>query len=109
MPNHVHLLIGLNLDFRRTNPVSLAQVVGTLKSRTTVRYIRGVKTGYLPPFLGRLWQLGYYETVMRNEKMAEEYRYYISNNPAAWEDDLEMSFVPEPLVKGSEAEQDWSQ
>ena len=99
MPNHVHMLIGINLDAREQNPVPLGRVIGTLKSRTTVRYNRGMKKGYVPPFNKRLWQAGYYETVVRNERMAEELRYYISNNPAVWKDDLEMTFVPESTTR----------
>lgn len=95
MPNHIHLLIGLNLDLRRLDPVPLGVVIGALKSSSTVRYIRGVKRGYLPEFTKRLWQAGYYETVIRNDRMAEKYRYYIINNPAAWNDDLEMNLEPE--------------
>lgn len=100
MPNHIHVLRGLNLDFRRSKLVSLGSVVGALKSTTTVRYIRGVKLGYLPPFHTRLWQSGYYETVMRSGRMADEYRDYIVNNPAAWEDDLEINFASESPTRG---------
>lgn len=90
MPRHVHALIGINLTLHITAPVSLTDLIGEFKSRTTNRYIRGVKLGLLPRFDGRLWQEGYYETVMRNEKMTEDRRRYIINNPAHWQDDPEM-------------------
>lgn len=99
MPNHVHMLIGINLRLREQRPIPLGRVIEAFKSRTTVRYTRGVKLGYVPPFNKRLWQAGYYETAVRNERMAEELRYYISSNPAAWEDDLEMTFVPESTTR----------
>lgn len=99
MPNHVHILLGVNLQSGGQSSMTLGRVIGAFKSATTVRYIRGVNRGYLPPFHKRLWQAGYYETVIRNDRMAEEYRYYISNNSAAWEDDLEMNLVPESTTR----------
>lgn len=90
MPNHVHFLIGLNLRLDEPNPVSLERVVGELKSRTTNRYINGVKKGILPPFSRHLWQIGYYETIMRDSKWMEQRREYIVNNPANWREDPEM-------------------
>lgn len=90
MPNHIHLLLGLNLDLRRKATVSLSDVIGELKSRTTNRYIRGVKMGLVPRFDQHLWQVDYYETIMRNEKWTEERRAYIANNPANWQDDPDM-------------------
>ena len=102
MPDHIHLLIGLGFDYRNVRNETLGRIVGAFKSRTTVRYIRGVKGGHLPPFHKRLWQVGYYETIMRNDRMAEECRYYIMTNPARWEDDLEMSFVSDTDVNGTD-------
>ena len=99
MPNHVHALLGLNLDLKATNPVSLSKVIGAFNSRTTVRYINGVKGGFVPEFNKRFWQPGYYETIIRNERMAEEYRHYILNNPASWQEDLEMYLVPESTTR----------
>lgn len=91
MPNHVHMLIGLNLAVDDVKPLSLKQVVGEFKSRTTYRYIKGVKMGLLPAFSRHLWQVDYYETIMRNEKWTQERRDYILNNPSAWRDDPEMT------------------
>ena len=91
MPNHIHVIVGINLSLREIEPISLPNLVGELKSRTTNRYIKGVKMGLLPPFDKKLWQEGYYETVMRDERMTEERRQYIMNNPANWRDDPEMS------------------
>jgi len=36
---------------------------------------------------GVLWQRGYYEHVIRNEKAFDRIRDYIANNPARWADD----------------------
>ena len=91
MPNHIHPLVGVNLSITETDPITLPSLIGELKSRTTNRYIKGVRMGLLPPFDKKLWQDGYYETVMRDERMTEERRNYIINNPANWRDDPEMS------------------
>lgn len=90
MPNHVHFLIGLNLRLHETEQISLQRIVGEFKSRTTNRYINGVKIGVLPPFDRHLWQIGYYETIMRDSKWTEQRREYIVNNPANWREDPEM-------------------
>lgn len=90
MPNHVHLLIGIRSYDGNRHPTSLASVVGAFKSRTTNRYIRGVKMGLLPAFDRHLWQTDYYETIMRNEQWVEQRGEYIVNNPANWREDPEM-------------------
>lgn len=90
MPNHIHLLLGINTGMGHKSIVSLPQIVGELKSRTTNRYIRGVKMKLLPAFDRHLWQVDYFETIMRNEKWTEERRAYIINNPVNWRDDPEM-------------------
>ena len=38
---------------------------------------------------GLLWQRGYYEHVIRNEKALDRIRAYIANNPAQWAEDPE--------------------
>lgn len=90
MPNHLHALIGLNLRLAPRSDIHLGRVVGEFKSRTTSRYIWGVKLGLLPRFERRLWQLDYYETIMRHDRMIDERRNYIVNNPANWRDDPDM-------------------
>lgn len=90
MPNHIHLILGMNLTIDSVSPLSLIDLVGEFKSRTTNSYIKGVKMGLLPAFDKKLWQEGYYETVMRDERMTEDRRQYIVNNPANWWDDPEL-------------------
>jgi putative transposase len=36
---------------------------------------------------GAVWQRGYYEHVIRNDKALDRIRDYIANNPARWADD----------------------
>lgn len=90
MPNRLHMIIGIRGTDDDLQSHSLASVVGAFKSRTTNRYIRGVKMGLLPPFDRHLWQRDYYETIMRDEKWVEQRRDYIMNNPANWREDPDM-------------------
>lgn len=99
MPNHSHFLIGLNLGLYEARSVSLERIVGEFKSRTTNRYITGVKKGILPPFDRHLWQIGYYETIMHDAKWTERRREYILNNPANWRDDPEMDESARDVTK----------
>ena len=62
----------------------LQQIVDWFKTRTTNEYIKGVKSGLYEPFEKHLWQRGYYEHIIRNQKYLDEIRQYIKNNPAKW-------------------------
>jgi putative transposase len=79
MPNHVHGIIILT-DERKTR-CGIPEIV------------RGFKTFSARPVnerggrRGALWQRGYYEHVIRNEKALNRIRDYIVNNPAQWADD----------------------
>jgi len=86
MPNHVHGILVL-----RDDPMgdgarehSLSQVVGAFKSDTTVRYGRGVRAGVLPPYRVRLWQRGFHDRVIRDERELANAREYIDDNPRRW-------------------------
>jgi hypothetical protein len=62
-----------------TSPIpTLFDVIGTFKSITTNKYIIGVKQNNWPPFYKRIWQLRYYDRIIRNEieleKIKEIYR-----------------------------------
>ncbi|HEY7302256.1 MAG TPA: hypothetical protein VH684_30550 [Xanthobacteraceae bacterium] len=43
----------------------------------------------VPGKRGVLWQRGYCERIIRDEKALDPIRAYIANNPARWEDDPE--------------------
>lgn len=67
-------------------PGSLGAIVGNFKSVTTrrinrMRHIRG----------GRVWQRGYWERIVRDERALENIRRYIHNNPARWAEDEERT------------------
>jgi len=99
MPNHVHGVIELrnssqDADNHEGYPygdksISLGDVVGTFKSKSTIEYIRNVELNSWQPFPGRLWQKNYYEHIIRNEKDYERIAEYIMFNPLKWlKDDL---------------------
>jgi REP element-mobilizing transposase RayT len=58
--------------------------VDWFKTQTTNEYIKGVKSGLYEPFEKHLWQPGYYEHIIRNQKDLDEIRQYIKNNPVKW-------------------------
>ena len=107
MPNHVHgvLFIDDSLvgDGPRAVPIldqgppqgatpttlSLIDLMHRFKSLTTAKYRHGVKTVGWLPFNGKLWQQGYYDHIVRNEKDLDRIRQYIINNPLQWADDTE--------------------
>ena len=67
---------------------SLPTVIRTSKAAVT-RYARSIREH--GDF--KVWQRGYYERVIRNERELEEVRKYIANNPAKWDLDSENPAV----------------
>lgn len=54
---------------------------------TTNEYIRGVKIKKWQYFNKRLWQLRYWDHIIRNEKSFNTISEYIVNNPKNWSSD----------------------
>ena len=83
MPNHVHLLLQIHPD-------SDGQPVSTASISTVVRMMKGAvsrQAGF------PVWQKGYYDHVIRNDKDYQETWQYIEGNPGKWmEDELYFSF-----------------
>ncbi|MCB8945349.1 MAG: transposase [Ardenticatenaceae bacterium] len=91
MPNHTHGIVVQTQDFvfpvfdsgaPRLLAGSLGAVVGNYKSLVArrinnVRQARGSK----------VWQRGYYERIIRNERELKAVRQYIRDNPARWAED----------------------
>ncbi len=84
MPNHIHGVIVLNND----NPIQ-----GNSKDKLhgLSEIIRGFKTfsareiNQLRNTSGKtIWQRGYYDHIIRNEKSVGKIREYIENNPLKW-------------------------
>lgn len=65
-------------------PVSLPELVKRLKSKTTVAYINGIRQQGWPPFQRKLWQQGYYEHIIRSQRVFDYIRGYIFQNPERW-------------------------
>ena len=91
MPNHVHGIIVLDERdevsadsalSEGTKPGSIPSIVGNYKSLVT-RRINNLrrKPG------GKVWQRGYYERIIRNEREYDAIRAYIRANPDRWGED----------------------
>ena len=65
----------------------LHRVVQWFKTMTTNEYIRGVKNNNWQRFDGKLWQLNYWEQIIRNEKSYQTISEYVANNPDKWNED----------------------
>lgn len=95
MPNHVHVIFwfvdwpgGVEPTTFEANAMqnapagSLGVVVGQYKTAVTtpINQLRQVKGT-------AVWQRGYYERIIRNERELNATRQYIQNNPARWAKD----------------------
>ncbi len=72
MPNHIHLLLCLETDGRQ---VAAPTVIGHLKRAVSAR------VGYT------VWQKGFYDHIIRDERDYLIHLQYIENNPAKWTED----------------------
>lgn len=102
MPNHLHCILRIDradradrvdrvvvdrADTRSAPTITIPAIIQGFKSRTTVEYIRGVKSGIYPPFDKRIWQRDYYEHIIRDEADYQNQWRYIDENPARWIED----------------------
>lgn len=89
MPNHVHALIGIGFgEIAPDAGVSIPAIMQGFKAATTVAYGRGVRAHGWPPYEGRLWQKGYHDHIVRNDRDLERIRDYIDSNASMWERDV---------------------
>ena len=84
MPDHFHAIVMMG-----TNPIAkslprLGTVIKDFKGQSTIRYFDQVRIGNWPPVNRRLWQLKYFDRIVRNEKELENIRWYIETNPVRW-------------------------
>ncbi len=90
MSNHVHgIIILADQPERRYGVPEIVRGFKTFSARRINE--RAGKHGVL-------WQRGYYERVIRNEKALDRIRGYIANNPARWADD------PDNIARAASAE-----
>ena len=91
MPNHIHGIIilreaesvGVRQQFLQPQAGSLGMVVGGFKSAVS-RRINALRDTPGAP----VWQRGYHDKIARDERMLNNARRYIANNPAHWAIDV---------------------
>lgn len=84
MPNHIHGILLLESgELERSR--SLSRVIQAFKSESTVEYGRGVKAGRFPRYERALWQRGFHDKILRDDRMLEAVRLYIEANPGRWD------------------------
>lgn len=74
MPNHVHLIVELKLDYK----IKLKDFITLYKSLVTKKVNKEYKN------IGCIWQRNYYEHIIRNEKEMFAIIEYIQTNPIRW-------------------------
>ena len=88
MPNHVHVLVGIGVELSDPEErASLKELIHWYKSITTTQVIKGVKELGWPRFDRHLWQSGFHDRIVRNERELETLRRYIATNPELWDED----------------------
>jgi putative transposase len=92
MPNHVHGIIILADEPQAR--CAIPEIVRGFKTFSARRV--NEHTGRC----GALWQRGYYEHVIRNEKALNRIRDYIADNPVRWADDPDNISGPGSAERG---------
>ena len=69
------------------NRYTISNIIWWFKSKTTDEYIKWVYNKKYKVFDKRLWQKGFYENIIRDEKWYIKIRDYIINNPYNWQED----------------------
>ena len=91
MPNHIHCIVCIDksarADTRSAPTITVSKIIQEFKSKTTVEYIKGVKSEIYPPFNKRIWQRNYYERIIRSEEEHLRIWQYIDENPLKWKED----------------------
>ncbi|HZW03109.1 MAG TPA: transposase [Anaerolineaceae bacterium] len=82
MPNHAHLLFiiqGIDSGKAHEQAPTLGQIIGFFKYQTTKQINQTTATPGQ-----RIWQRGYYEHIIRDERDYIAIWEYIQNNPLTW-------------------------
>ena len=66
---------------------SISSIIGWFKTMTTNKYIKMVYEWKANPFNKKLWQVDFYEHIIRNEKSYIKISEYIEKNPIKWKED----------------------
>jgi len=87
MPNHFHAVVCLTeLQRDITAKPNLSAVIGAFKSIVAVQWLEWLREN-APMCSGRIWQRGYYERIVRNERQLNAIRQYIADNLRRWAED----------------------
>lgn len=88
MPNHCHGIIQITAtpDYTTQQKPALGQIIGALKSCSAVAYLRWC-VQQSPEPVPPVWQRGYYDRIIRNDRELNAIRLYIENNPRRWTED----------------------
>ena len=76
----------LNRTAARAVP-TISDIVGSLKSKISVEYIRHIKNNILD-ISGDIWQRSFYDHIILSDRSLQAIREYILNNPENWENDI---------------------
>ena len=89
MPNHIHsiIIVGSELEQSDVTTNSIVTAGAASGAPTVGNVVRGYKSGVSRKCGFPIWQRGYYEHIIRNEKDYQETYRYIEVNPAKWCDD----------------------
>jgi hypothetical protein len=79
-----HKIIGYDIGRGNLAPTKLGRVVAFFKYQTTKRINKSQNTPGK-----RIWQRGYHDHIIRNDKSLNKIREYIINNPKTWGNDIE--------------------
>ena len=100
MPNHIHGIVEMRENVHEGGPIhgsaptpgpttastTVPRVVQWFKQMTTNAFIRHHRENHTF-FDRRLWQVDYYERIVRGNEDLERIREYIRNNPQKWKID----------------------
>lgn len=98
MPNHIHLIIIIKGSESRIND-TYRDINKAARSNETIPKIVSSLKRYTNKLCGNnIWQRGYYEHIVRDEREYRETYEYIENNPIRWEFD-EYSDIWQKILK----------
>ena len=84
MPDHIHGIVFLDCCDGHGDLPRLGSVMGMFKSITTNRYISEVRDANWPRYSKQLWQTGYCDHIIRDERDLYGRQLYIERNPGRW-------------------------
>ncbi|MCK4917633.1 MAG: transposase, partial [Candidatus Omnitrophica bacterium] len=67
---------------------TISNIVGSFKSKTSVKYLRYINNKNLN-VCGQIWQRSFHDHIIRNDKSLNKIRNYIETNPQNWENDID--------------------